>query len=1306
MKSKIILFIIMLSNVLVFAQVGAPSVLPIARIESDFFTDNSASFPAGQRVTLVNNTGDDSSTLNTAINFLNNLGGGVITINAGTWEFAEILMKSNVHLVISKDAIIKPSDCPTCDITTSNRSIFRIGSINATVTTENVSIRSLNDEGQFTIDMSGLEMVTVSGVLYPVRITPFNMKAVYNFMISGCNVIDNYTIHAAMNCSASKTSAGVWGRPKQGLIKNLTVQNAHGGYGAVQVRSGERLFFKNITSLGGGVTLRIETDDVSASNGATPQTEAWVSEISAYNIKCANGNAAVMLQPWSATNGWVDVQKIEATSCMAAVRIDKSYDKVSPFVGVGIFDSDSRITDVTCSYGTNAQVKEGVFSSVPCVLRMNPTILIYPGIAYMDDGAYHQGPSITPLLYRASGAVGDGYYSVNVPTEVELKTNASGFDWSISLGISRDNNQVTTCPAVDGIFQTTGNWYTASNWASSTIATGSATLTASPTVDAPVVCTAIVTSGSNPVTIGGTAELTINASSTIMSINASATTTFNGILNIGLTTAQNLDVAATSGAKLVFSPTSILNLSSTFTTKIRNSNVNPIEFNGILTGTGGITVNTNNASIVFGATADNATYKGTIITFAKEIVSNIVSPQVFLPSEGTMNLGFASGALTLNGADTMKGKLSRATGTTVVTTSIVNFNANQPNMGVLTLSGSNSPILKFVINSAVTNLKFASTNTDWGTTAKLDIVGFKDDVLFIGGTALTSAQLNAITLSGVAQIAGYFSQRANGAIVKTTSLGTATTWIGTISTDWTNASNWSSGIPSSNSDVTIGTGIYQPIIASNVSIKYLYIASGSSLNVSNGSTLTVSGAIANSGAMTLANNANLIQSGTTNSNSGNIIVNRNSNALKRLDYTIWSSPVSGSLTLAQFSPNTSQSPSRFYSYNSALNQYNAITTPTTSIFATATGYLIRMPNTDPTVGYDAGSATLMYAGVFTGIPNNGTITQIVTLAGNGYNLVGNPYPSTIDANTFFTANANIASSLYLWRKTNNLGSTAYAVYSNAGGTAASSNSEVPNGTIQVGQGFFVKANSGTSVSFTNAMRLNSTSTQFFKTAHVQKDRIWLNLTNDSGAFSQTLVAYMEGGSQEVDDLDAKYINDSPIALTSNINNEEYTIQARPKFDPTDVVALNFKTDLAGDYSIALDHSDGLFATTQDVYLVDSTTGTETNLKATAYTFNAAAGTDNARFSLKYQKTLKTDAVSLNDNGVTVYKDKGVLYVSSNASSITTIRVYDVQGKLIAEQKNDKSNSATFANLKTTHQVLIVQVSTSDNKVVSKKIVDK
>jgi len=534
---------------------------------------------------------------------------------------------------------------------------------------------------------------------------------------------------------------------------------------------------------------------------------------------------------------------------------------------------------------------------------------------------------------------------------------------------------------------------------------------------------------------------------------------------------------------------------------------------------------------------------------------------------------------------------------------------------------------------------------------------------------------------------------------------TVTAGAGATSTTWT--TSWSNGTPDSTVEAVID-GTYS---GAAFDAKKLTVNASKSLTVSSGN-MTIQNEVINNGTLIVENNANLIQVNNT-TNTGNVVVNRNSNPLYRLDYTIWSSPVLGTQTLAQFSPSTSQSPNRFYTYDTANNQYDNTNVPTTATFGKAAGYLIRMPNTDPTLNYDAGTATLAYPGVFTGVLNNGTISKSILDTGSGYNMIGNPYSSTISADAFMTANtASIESALYFWRKTNLAGGSAYAIYTPLGGvgTTASTSGVVltPNGTIQVGQGFFVKAKAGaTSVSFTNAMRETApTSTQFLRTRKVdQLDRVWLNLTNASGVFSQALVGYTANATLGVDAYDGPYFNDSPVALTSNINGGEYTIQGRPAFDATDVVPLNFKTDVAGDYTIAMDHADGVFATGQDVVLVDNTTGTETSLKTSSYSFTAVAGTANTRFALKYQKTLGTNKAVFGENNVAVYRSKGTLYVNAGDVTIANIKVYDVQGKLVTELKNVKATSATIANLKATNQVLVVKITSQDNKIVTKKVVN-
>lgn len=612
---------------------------------------------------------------------------------------------------------------------------------------------------------------------------------------------------------------------------------------------------------------------------------------------------------------------------------------------------------------------------------------------------------------------------------------------------------------------------------------------------------------------------------------------------------------------------------------------------------------------------------------------------------------------------------------------------NAPIIGTATVSGlSGQASISFTApafngNAIITS--YTATSSPGGITATLNQAG--------SGTIIMNGLNNGTAYTFAVRATNSIGQSAESAASNAVTPYKITTWDG---------STWSNDVPTASVEAIIA-GNYSTIANGTFTAKKLTLNSGS-LIINSGTNLIVLNEVINNGSTTglvIENNANLIQdsSTTVNTNTGAITVKRNSNALRRLDYTIWSSPVAEQNILA-FSPSTLSN--RFYSYNETTNLYNVVN-PLTTQFATAMGYLIRMPNDHP-------ATPTVWNGSFTGVPNNGTINKAITYNGSapfGYNMLGNPYPSTINAQAFIVANtANIESSLYFWRKINGAIGSAYAVYNSLGATATPSSAS-PNGTIQVGQGFFVKAKSNSNISFTNAMRVTNNDNQFFRTNQVQKDRIWLNLTNASGVFSQTLIGYLEEGSQGVDSYDAKYINDSPIALTSNINNEEYTIQSRSTFDPADVVALNFKTDVAGDYTITLDHFDGVFTSEQTIYLKDNITGNETDLKAGSYTFTATAGIDNARFSLKYQRTLNVYVSAFNDNNVRVFINNGTLYVNSGTSVINTIEVYDIQGRLIEQQKSVKSTTATIHNLKATNQVLIVKIIDENSKDVIKKIVN-
>lgn len=525
---------------------------------------------------------------------------------------------------------------------------------------------------------------------------------------------------------------------------------------------------------------------------------------------------------------------------------------------------------------------------------------------------------------------------------------------------------------------------------------------------------------------------------------------------------------------------------------------------------------------------------------------------------------------------------------------------------------------------------------------------------------------------------------SNSNVIEVMTRPTTVTWNGSA---WSNIDG-----PDATIDAIIA-GAYTTGTNGGFTAKSLTVESGS-FTVSAGTNVTVVNEVTNeltAADFVVENNANLIQDNDTN-NVGAITVNRNSSALMRLDYTIWSSPVA-SQNLLSFSPLTMAN--RFYVYNPSNNQYAAVT-PSTTNFAEGIGYLIRMPDNHPI-------SPTTWSGSFVGVPHNGDVT--ITVTNNTYNAVGNPYPSTIDADDFINDN-NLTEALYFWRKTNAAAGSAYATYTLAGGagTGGSGNSsQIPNGIIQVGQGFIARSTS-TSLVFNNQMRVADNNNQFFRSANnVTKSRIWLNLNQENTILGQTMVAYMEGTTTDLDaKYDGKYINDSQTAITSVINNEEYAVQARGEFAATDVVPMTIKLETAGNYTISLAQVDGVFSTEHDIFVRDIELGVEHDVRTAPYTFSAPAGVLTNRFELVFQSTLSVENPIFNN--VVVFSKNKALEINAGNEIISSVSVFDIRGRKVAAQEEVNSSAASLDLSGVSNQVLIVQIKTSNGQLITKKVV--
>lgn len=491
-------------------------------------------------------------------------------------------------------------------------------------------------------------------------------------------------------------------------------------------------------------------------------------------------------------------------------------------------------------------------------------------------------------------------------------------------------------------------------------------------------------------------------------------------------------------------------------------------------------------------------------------------------------------------------------------------------------------------------------------------------------------------------------------------------------------------------------------ITSNFAVCTLTINEGADMTVT-GSDLSVSfGVIVQpGGSLSLDASSSLLQEPvvTENLNSGAVSIARNA-PMWRQDYTYWGAPVVGQ-NLRGFSAATLVN--RFYVLDEVTNQFDAVfqaggvfEAPATYTFEPGRGYSIRAPNTYANPGPPENRPT--FPGVFIGTPNNGSIALDV-LPTALYSLISNPYPSVLDADDFLDANPG---TLYFWTHYDQLpASNNYATYNGTG--AASGTGVVPNGKIASGQGFiFDNANDAAQVIFTNGMRDGANGQQFFRSTP-QRSRIWVNLSQSNATVSQLLLGYLADATVDIDGRYDGKLMAGGSSLSTMIGANRYVIQGRPVFSDVDVVPMGLHAEAAGSFTVSIDHVDGVFAGAQDILLKDNLLGVVVSLKQGSYTFASEAGDFDGRLRLQYVADLLS-VPAFDDHSLVVYKDTdAVLTLDAGAFLMDTVRIFDIRGRLVYTQSNLNTAVTKLRDLKPAAQVLLVQITSNDGRVVTKKV---
>ena len=491
---------------------------------------------------------------------------------------------------------------------------------------------------------------------------------------------------------------------------------------------------------------------------------------------------------------------------------------------------------------------------------------------------------------------------------------------------------------------------------------------------------------------------------------------------------------------------------------------------------------------------------------------------------------------------------------------------------------------------------------------------------------------------------------------------------------------------------------------------------------------------ADAATFTLEDDASLVQINDV-VNSGEIKVKRalDASEVNQYDYVYWASPV------ANFNiSGISNTPT----YQWGVNAGNTDTgvgnwlSAASSIMTPGEGYIVRVANSQI-----SGFTTEFY-----GEPNNGPFSVPVFKTDEPYltnmddndsswNLIGNPYPSAIDAEKFLVANTDLEGRVDIWTHDTGLFDVTgaddafyddfgvnygdqYVTYNAVGSSEPSS---FTSGKIASGQAFFVRvedtAPSSPSVTFTNAMRHDNykahNNDEFYRgtvdtSVAQEKQLVWLSLANEDNHAMSTLIGYVEGATEGKDRLYDAYTNNEGFNLYSLITEDEkLVIQGLPlPFVDTNTVPLGIELTQSGIYTIAIGKVEGsLFVDReQAIYLEDTYTNVTHDLRASPYTFTGEAGEFNDRFVLRYTPSV---TLSVNETSATTtfaYVSNAMFHVKSN-SNLDAIEIFDMNGKQIINYTIEDNTNSFDTQFAFANGIYIAAIKLDNGSVVTKKLIN-
>jgi hypothetical protein len=497
--------------------------------------------------------------------------------------------------------------------------------------------------------------------------------------------------------------------------------------------------------------------------------------------------------------------------------------------------------------------------------------------------------------------------------------------------------------------------------------------------------------------------------------------------------------------------------------------------------------------------------------------------------------------------------------------------------------------------------------------------------------------------------------------------------------NWGSISSWQSGDNLTWSDVTVvpTTNVagsiaiqngHEITVAANATSSALTINSGGKLTLNSGYSLGITGNLAinsdvDNGTGTVkdlnADGGLTVSNGTTNvqqyiSSSAIGVTGRN-----------WY--ISSPLTAATSSTITTATGNGLVFYDGTTNWPSAGTT-----MEVMKGYIAKSPAQNTTINFNGGTLN--------------TGAQSVVNLPLGFNLVGNPYISSVDFSQ--ATKTNVTNSI--WYRSKKEGSYNFHTYNVTGGISINDGTAI----IPPMQSFWIKTTSGTNtLGFTNAMRSHqdqSVVSNRLKAPKVSTQQLLRLQVSNSANSDETVIYFNSDAQNSLDDYDSQKmfnsINDVPEIFTKN-GTSNLVINGMNSIPYDTEIPLGFATGETGSFSLSATEFKNFDAGTRIMLKDKNTPNTEVEISnGLAYNFSSQATIPTTdRFSLIFRAPETTTDIKANERMNTQVFVNAANQITIIAPEKSNYAIYNAVGQLIEngilnakhETRNNKLTAGVY-----------------------------